>query len=191
MKKLNNKGVTIVELILTFALLMVLVLGMFDVITEIKSYSSRKQIEKDIIEFNNLMIYTIQEDLIKKDAEKITSSSSNQKISVTITFDDNSTKTLIINLREKTITYDKITYDMPQKSMIEFIDNRIIQLCSNSAYTTKKTCENNGATWNTNYTSYYNVTINSDNNIITIDIPYFIIGETKNYGFKIVHPIGI
>ena len=37
MKKLNNKGITIVELIISFTLLMVIAIGMLNVVNDIRS----------------------------------------------------------------------------------------------------------------------------------------------------------
>ena len=42
MKKLNNKGITIVELIISFSILMVIAIGMLNVVNEIRSLANEK-----------------------------------------------------------------------------------------------------------------------------------------------------
>ena len=53
MKKLNNKGITIVELIISFTLLMVIAIGMLNVVNEIRSLANQKLEEKKVTEFKN------------------------------------------------------------------------------------------------------------------------------------------
>ena len=48
MKKLNNKGITIVELIISFTLLMVIAIGMLNVVNEIRSLANQKLEEKKV-----------------------------------------------------------------------------------------------------------------------------------------------
>ena len=68
--KLNNKGITLVEVIVSFALLMIILVGLFNIIMEVKSDVTDKQMEKEFKDFDNLMIARIQGDLIKN---KVTS----------------------------------------------------------------------------------------------------------------------
>ena len=53
MKKLNNKGITIVELIISFTLLMIIAMGMLNVVNEIRSFANQKLEEKKVTEFKN------------------------------------------------------------------------------------------------------------------------------------------
>ena len=46
-KKTNNKGLTVVELIISFALLVIIVLGMYNIIISIKDYSVDKNFERE------------------------------------------------------------------------------------------------------------------------------------------------
>ena len=72
MKKLNNKGITIVELIISFTLLMVIAIGMLNVVNEIRSLANQKLEEKKVTEFNdgaaviNLLALDTQELEVKK-----------------------------------------------------------------------------------------------------------------------------
>lgn len=64
--KLNNKGITLVEVIVTFALLMIILVGLFNIILDVKSDVSDRQMIKDFKDYDNLMITRIQGDFITK-----------------------------------------------------------------------------------------------------------------------------
>ena len=105
--KLNNKGITLVEVIVSFALLMIILVGLFNIIMEVKSDVTDKQMEKEFKDFDNLMIARIQGDLIKNKVKncKIEDSKSvscdNDKITIKI---DNGM-----------ITYNGVEYAIPYK----------------------------------------------------------------------------
>ena len=50
--KLNNKGMTLVELLVTFSLLLVIVVGMFNLIMDVKFELDDKQVAKDFTEYS-------------------------------------------------------------------------------------------------------------------------------------------
>lgn len=62
--KINNKGMTLVELIVTFALLLVVVVGLYNLILEVKFAVDEKQIVKNTIEFSSLINNDIHYDLL-------------------------------------------------------------------------------------------------------------------------------
>ena len=61
---MNNKGMTIVELIVTFSLLLVIVVGMFNLITDVKLELENKQIGKDFTEYSSTIGSKIQYDFL-------------------------------------------------------------------------------------------------------------------------------
>ena len=63
--KINNKGMTLVELIVTFALLLVIVVGLYNLILEVKFEVDEKQIVKNTIEFSSLVNNDIHYDFLK------------------------------------------------------------------------------------------------------------------------------
>ncbi len=63
--KLNNKGMTIVELLVTFSLLLVIVVGMFNLIMDVKFELDNKQVAKDFTEYSATMNNEIHYDLLK------------------------------------------------------------------------------------------------------------------------------
>ena len=64
MVKLNNKGMTLVELIVTFSLLLVLVVGLYDIILEVKFQVDDNQVEKELTEYSSSFNNEIHYDLI-------------------------------------------------------------------------------------------------------------------------------
>lgn len=202
--KLNNKGLTVIELILCFTVLIVLVFGMFNVVLDIKDYSETKEIEQELLGFKNRIIYMIQDDLINKGLKNTSNtcpSSYEKKYStkcLKITFNDNDIKYLIIEPSTKIINYGDETYKIPNSTIIEFLDETNIGLCTNTtitnnknSYKNKTDCENNGFTWIGNFDTYQNITFTNKDNVLTIDVPYYEIDGTTNYGFKIIHPYNL
>lgn len=65
--KMNNKGMTLVELIVTFSLLMIVVIGMFNLIMDVKGNLDDKKMVKELIEYSSTVGHQIQYDFIKND----------------------------------------------------------------------------------------------------------------------------
>lgn len=110
--KLNNKGITLVEVIVSFALLMIILVGLFNIIMEVKSDVTDKQMEKEFKDFDNLMIARIQGDLIKnkvKNCEIKDSKSVSCENKITIKIDNGM------------ITYNGVEYAIPYKDNEEDI----------------------------------------------------------------------
>lgn len=63
---MNNKGMTLVELLVTFTLLMVVVVGMFNLILDVKGDLDVKQATKEFVELSNFMNHDIHMDLLKR-----------------------------------------------------------------------------------------------------------------------------
>lgn len=65
MKSLNNKGMTAVELLVTFTILSVVVVGLLDMVLNYKDKEQQKSIKSSIIDYENKLQKTIQDDFIK------------------------------------------------------------------------------------------------------------------------------
>lgn len=172
MKKINNKGMTVVEVIVTFSMLMILVIGMFKMVIEMKESSKKKQLQKDLYEYSDILRTTIQNDLIKKKLINALISDDEDKISLVLIFEDDSRKELIINYN-KTIKYDGKNYPIPENDVVEF-----------------------NPSGNFNEMPYVTYSGNDTYNdkFLTIYIPlyeYLYENDSTNYGFKIVHPVGL
>lgn len=166
MNKLNNKGMTIVELIVSFVMLMVLVLGMLNMTNEIKTTSREKQFYKELNEYSSLVQSTIQDDLILKRLVSVVKDESNctKGVCYKLTFKDGVEKKLIVNEEDKIISYDEINYIVPMKDYI------------NDSFNTDQ---------GTNL-----VNVSFEDNMFIFDFPIYedLYGDGKtNFGFKIVH----
>ena len=63
---MNNKGMTLVELLVTFSLLMIIVVGMFNLVLDVKMDLDNKQIAKDISEYSNFLNSDVHYELITR-----------------------------------------------------------------------------------------------------------------------------
>lgn len=167
MKKLNNKGITLVELIVSFAILMVVVIGMLNVIINFKEMINEKKFLQEMTEYKTTLTYEINRDLIEKGFISIEDCSTSLIECKNINFADSTVKQLKIELENYIITYDEIKYPIPEEDLIEFLDNRVHANTDNSK----------------------NVFITADVNFFKINIPYYEIGKDVNYGIDIIYPL--
>lgn len=107
MRKLNNKGMTTVEILITFVIVISLVISMYASISSLKEKQTIESYKESMVTYKNLLTKEIQDDLIMEqvidayitpvDGDPNSSSGSSQ--SVTFTFKNGSRKTLTVNLR--------------------------------------------------------------------------------------------
>lgn len=154
--KLNDKGMTLIELIISFAILALLVFSMLGTVISVKKKASDEAFSKEMAEFKSTLVKDIEDDLIKNTVNNVTCSDH----TCTITYDDSTTTTITVSSTDKTITFNNIIYDIPNKDQISL---GVINM---------------GVT-----------TIDGTRSLLTIDVPYYEIStSTPNYGFKISHP---
>lgn len=80
MKKLNNKGITIIEILLCFVLVVGITSSLF---SSLNSYKNKQQLESNrnaIVTYKNLLTKDIQDDLIKKGLKDVEITSESVKI---------------------------------------------------------------------------------------------------------------
>lgn len=200
MKKLNNKGMTIVEILVCFVLVVAISASLFKTLN---NYRSKQQLESDrsqIIKYKNLLTKEIQTDLITKNVidaniEGPISEDSNErktKYIITFTFKDNSSKQLIITKHLaaysiETGTDDEIITDIPKS---QDIDDKFIISYGGINYK----LPNLGSYENPNGKTVYdfkinNIDINKDNNILSIYIGFYHHEFGTRYAIDIVCPI--
>lgn len=183
MKKLNNKGITIVELIISFSILMVIAIGMLNVVNEIRSLANEKLENKKIVEFKNDLYKDFHKLMMTKGFKSLDDCSTSNVVCKEIIFDDDSSTTFKINLLSKEIYFNNYKYIIPYSNEINFLNNY------------ESNCTTNC------------VTITNDENFLIINIPYFktvilddqlidsnfkteFTNNMDNYnlGFKIIYP---
>ncbi len=100
MKRLNNKAFTVVELIVTFAIVMTISLGLFKIIDSYKDRQEAALYKKELLNYRNEIIKTVKDDIYKLGLKGITGEMptgtlpTNEGIrqSIKIKFKDNSEK---------------------------------------------------------------------------------------------------
>lgn len=115
--KINNKGLTLVELIVAFVILVMFLFGMLEIVLSIKSKASDELFSRDMLTFKDTLIKTIEDDLIKKELVNATCVNNT---SCTFNFANSMTSTLSVNTSTKTIEYNGIKYEIPNPTLIYF-----------------------------------------------------------------------
>ena len=64
-RKLNNKGMTAIEILITFAIVVVIVVSMYDGIMDLKNKETVASYKLSLTTYKNLLTKDIQDDLIK------------------------------------------------------------------------------------------------------------------------------
>ena len=132
MEKINNKAFTVVELIITFSIVMVISLGLLKVVDSYREKQQNELYKKEILSYKNEVIKRIEDDFLDKAVKNIEGidviEHPGYNQCITITFGDNTTKDLCANNLE--IKYDNIKYKYP---------NRFIQLKDDFIYSTQDT----------------------------------------------------
>jgi len=110
--KLNNKGITLVELVVTFSLFTAMAFGMLSIVINLRKSASDKMINKEINEYFSVLQRDIQQDLIELNLEKTTTCSDGD-LCINLTFAGNKIKKLVIDKTNKKISYNGVYYPIP------------------------------------------------------------------------------
>ena len=128
----NNKGFTVVELIVTFVLVMSLAVGLFAVVD---SYRERQQKETNLKELNsyrNEILKIVQDDFLNKGIEDIEGISTEESSSseckgfnqgIVVKYKDGDKKTFCVG--EQGIKYNNILYPKPLGDFVSFANDII------------------------------------------------------------------
>lgn len=209
----NNKGMTLVELLVTFSLLLVLVIGMFNLIMEVKTQLDEKQVAKDFTEYSSMINNDIHYDLLKK-----------KPFAIVYKNDSDDSWICKHNIEGTcSLVDDKYIFSLGDiSSKAEKPFNRLAELCSNiypcAVYAYKsgngidfktialnkagsngsdELLKKHGIKYNDVYESIPDqeyVYFKSDPSIeyndesLVIDFSFYMIDHDKNYGFKIAYP---
>lgn len=199
LKKLNNRGMTAVEILVCFVLMSILAVSMYSSIASYKNKQSIESAKEKIFTYKNLLTKEIQDDLIKKGLVSA-------EISETI----NETKGKPENLPSKVFKVDFLFRDGSKKQMVInrrlASDYSVVDCASekiNDAFSIQYGEEGNLMTYDLPDVGYgenqcgekvldlriNNVDINKDNNILTIYIGFYHPDLGTRYGIDIVCPI--
>lgn len=199
LKKLNNRGMTAVEILVCFVLMSILAVSMYSSIASYKNKQSIESAKEKIFTYKNLLTKEIQDDLIKKGLVSA-------EISETI----NETKGKPESLPSKVFKVDFLFRDGSKKQLVInrrlASDYSVVDCASekvNDAFSIQYGEEGNLMTYDLPDVGYgenqcgekvldlriNNVDINKDNNILTIYIGFYHPDLGTRYGIDIVCPI--
>lgn len=116
--KLNNRGISIIEIIVTFALIMVMVIGMFTIVSNYRDKASYSLKKLDMDTFKNTLTKDIQNDIIKLGVKEINTNGECSTITglnkcINIVFKDDSEKafgTSLVNPNNRNSVENKFLY---------------------------------------------------------------------------------
>jgi len=171
----NNKGFTLVELLVSFTLSMILVIIMFQLIINLKDVYMMSGIKTEMINKQYLMTNKIYKDLIEKKVIKI-ENCNNPLVCIEFTFQDGSTKKLEVDEMNKTLSYDNYIIKQNNESYFGTIN-------INTFYS-----QSNKKIFNANIPIYNDSFKNTDFGI-NIVYPYNDQEITNNYGNKYIPPV--
>lgn len=100
-KKLNNKGMTAIEILITFVIVVIIVVSMYDSIMTLKNKETVASYKESLVTYKNLLTKDIQDDLIKvgliaAKIEPLKSGSKDVGYSIKLTLKDGSKRELRI-----------------------------------------------------------------------------------------------
>ncbi len=151
MRKLNNKGFTVIELILSFIFVMILALSMFGLLTSYKNKSQIESIKADIVTYKNDITANIQKDInakILRRAEYCNSGAHPVKSCVMLYFNDNTSARLSVetgsytdeygeNYESNYISYNGIRYDTKEPAFTMISKKDLLLTADSSTFIEK------------------------------------------------------
>lgn len=94
---MNNKGVTVVEILVSFVLISVIVVGMMNVVYLYRGKISTSNYKKQLITYKNTLTKDIYDDILTKKVKSVEEVKELNGRGIKFTFSDNSTKILEIS----------------------------------------------------------------------------------------------
>ena len=135
-KKLNNKGMTLVEVVVCFALVTIVLVSMYSSISVYKTKQNIEPYKETVITYKNLLTKEIQDDLIKKGLIYASASNSDEVYTVNMSFKDGSSKTLEITRKKAADAFEgdytnSFVYlgDMNRDGKLEENDRLAVENC--------------------------------------------------------------
>ena len=206
-KKLNNSGMTLVELLVTFSLVMIMAIGIFNLVLEVRKDLDDKEVMKNYTTYSNDINNKIHYDLIRNKPFVIAYKNS-ETDNWFCKYSDNSNCNVINDILS-------VTYKNKSKDSFSLNSLCTIYPCAIYGYLDKnneisfKAISINKNIDNTNkkYGIKYNDTFESvpdekdidfkkddtkieidDKGFFVINISFFMKGNNRDFGFKIAYP---
>ena len=133
MKKLNNKGFTIVELIVSFLFVFMLAFSMYELLFSYRTKQNEESIKAQLIDYKNQVTLAIQGDIYDKKLKNIDYCSYGTTVKdrcIILNFNDGTSKQLAIEEGTRTIdgeeypityiVYGDLIYESPDAPLLDF-----------------------------------------------------------------------
>jgi len=176
MKKLNNKGFTVVELTVSFLFVFAMAFAMYELLYNYRVKQNEESIKAQLIDYKNQVTLAIQNDIYDKKLKKIDDCSygtSTKDRCIVLNFNDNTSKQLAIEEGTRTISgqdypityivYGDLIYESPDAPLLDFKINYML--------------------YNTDESDNFE---EKNVNVYKISIPIYHNDLTGNYGISIV-----
>ena len=124
MKKLNNKGLTLVEILVSFSIAAIVVISMFNVVMNYQQEASMESVKSEIVSYKNTITKTIQTDIIKGNLRSVHLDVSNQNDITTYTMKMRFNKSVNYSGRGSAVYYKtlKVIASNTKENYIEYDD---------------------------------------------------------------------
>ena len=185
MKNMNNKGMTTIEILVTFVIVMVIVISMYNSISNLNDRKTIASYKQSLFTYKDLLTKEIQDDLIYKQLVNVDI----QNNKAVLTFKDGSIKELVIDKKAalENASEEIDTCDTPSNSLIDTISyNGISYPLPDLGSDNVKT--NNGCTKVSSLT-IDSSSITSENNIFHLKVVFKHPDFGTKYSIDIVSPI--
>ena len=205
MDKLNNKGMTLIEVLVSFTLLMIITISLYSLITRVRLDLLEKEKSDDLITYSDTLNTKIHTDLIKikpfaiiyKNSESDSFICKNKEICtiqndvLTINYNGKKASTDLTKICYKTYPCALISYikddNIVFKELILNINNKEIGYGIRYDGIFEPIPNSKDVVFNT---KEERVLIEVDNNnFFVINFPLYLVGDNNNYGFRIAYPL--
>ena len=162
MKRLNNNGITTIEILICFVLLAVISTSLYNTVSVYRNKQILEMEKEKIYTYKNLLTKEIQDDIIKRGLINAVKNSSTK---LTMKFSNGTSTTLEVLKNDNKIIYDGIEYPLPSFGEDSSRENVLkIDSCT--------------------------IEITSSPNFLTINIPFMHPDFGTKYGILVAAPIG-
>lgn len=133
MKKLNNKGFTVVELLVSFIFVFTMAFSMYELLFSYREKQNEESIKSQLIDYKNQVTLAIQNDIYEKKLKNIdycTYGSTIKDKCIVLNFNDNTSKQLAIESGKREINgedypisyivYGDLIYESPDAPLLDF-----------------------------------------------------------------------
>lgn len=180
--KLNNKGITLVELIVSIALISIVIMFLFRLLVDVRYSNSSIDFSRENQQTRAIILKTIQEDLLEKKLNGFSIGGDNaSELSINLKFKEGlNSKTAQIIVTQDTLTYKNYDEDITEKwSLKDKEENLKFNIQCVKYYTSFMSEENKESDF------YYirftiPIVMSSKNKNYIDDLEFFYLGEKKD-----------